>query len=92
MPLESYILNMRTIGDELQAYGDTIEESDLTYVILNGLGPEYNSFYANINPHIDHLSYEKLIMTNLNSYDLYISKQVEDKTTKEFPPLESLSQ
>ena len=53
MPLESYILNMRTIGDELQACGDTIEESDLTYVILNGLGPEYNSFYANINPHID---------------------------------------
>ena len=91
MPLESYIQIMRTIGDELQACGHNIEESDLTYAILNGLGPEYNSFYASVNPQLDRLSYEEVI-TSLNSYDLHISKQIEDKTTKEFPPSANLSQ
>ena len=64
---------MRTIGDELQACGHNIEESDLTYAILNGLELEYNSFYARINPQLDHLSYETII-TCLSSYDLHISK------------------
>ena len=91
MPLESYIQIMRTIGDELQACRCNIEESDLTYAILNGLGPDYNSFYASINPQLDHLSYEQVIK-NLNSYDLHISKQIEDKMTKEFPPSANLSQ
>ena len=91
MSLESYIQIMRTIGDELQACGHNIEESDLTYAILNGLGLEYNSFYASINPQLDHLSYKEVI-TSFNYYDLSISKQIEDKTTKEFPPLANLSQ
>ena len=91
MPLESYIQIMCTIRDELQACEHNIEESDLTYAILNGLGLEYNSCYANINPQLDHLSYEKVI-TSLNSYDLHIPKQIEDKTTKEFPPSANLSQ
>ena len=91
MPLESYIQIMRTIADELQVCGHNIEESDLTYAILNGLGPEYDSFYASINPELDRLSYEEVI-TSLNSYDLHISKQIEDKTTSEFPPSANLSQ
>ena len=91
MSLESYIQIMRTIGDEFQACEHNIEQSDLTCAILNGLGQEYNSFYVSINPQLDHLSYEEVI-TSLNSYDLHISKQIEDKTTKEFPPSANLSQ
>ncbi|CAA6659031.1 unnamed protein product [Spirodela intermedia] len=53
--------------------------SDMTYVILNGHEPEYNTFYAKV-------------VSNLKSYDLYISKQTEEKTLKKIPPSANLSQ
>ncbi|CAA7395319.1 unnamed protein product [Spirodela intermedia] len=53
--------------------------SDMTYVILNGHEPEYNTFYAKV-------------VSNLKSYDLHISKQTEEKTLKKIPPSANLSQ
>lgn len=75
----------------MEIIGHNIEDSDMTYMILNGLRPEYSAFYVSMNLQLDNLSFEEVV-SSLKSYDLHISKQVEEKTLKEFPPVANLSQ
>jgi gag-polypeptide of LTR copia-type len=41
-----YLQKIRKIADELSFVSSPVSDEDLTLVVLAGLGPDYNSFYA----------------------------------------------
>jgi gag-polypeptide of LTR copia-type len=43
-----YLQKNRKVTDELAFIGSLVSAEDLTVVVLSGLGPDYNSFYAAI--------------------------------------------
>ncbi|CAA6666543.1 unnamed protein product [Spirodela intermedia] len=49
MALGTYIQSIQTIGDELMASGHPIDEHNLTFSLLRGLGQNYNVFFASMS-------------------------------------------
>nr|CAN82380.1 hypothetical protein VITISV_021579 [Vitis vinifera] len=51
-----YILNMKTISDNLAAVGEPVKDRDHILQLLGGLGPDYNSIVASLTAREDDLS------------------------------------
>ena len=82
--LEIYIQNIHSIGEELSVIGCKIEENNLTYTLIIGLGSQYNPFYASVNPQLNNLTFDDVV-NNLKPYVSHISHQNEENVINEFP-------
>ena len=50
MMVDDYVQLVRSLGDELRVSGSMMNEHDLTFALLRGLGSTYNPFYASTSP------------------------------------------
>lgn len=60
MSVTDYLDKMKSIADALEAIAQPVIEYDLRNKILNGLGPEYDSFHTSIANRETPISFEEL--------------------------------
>ena len=58
MTVDAYVQLVHSLGDELRVSGSMINEHDLTFALLRGLGSTYYPFYASISPLLDSLTFD----------------------------------
>ena len=58
MTVDDYVQLVRSLGDELRVSGSMLNEHDLTFALLRGLGSTYNPFYASASPLLDSLTFD----------------------------------
>ena len=68
-----------------------IDEHDLTFTPLRGLGPTYNPFYASISPLLDSLTFDDVVC-NLKTYESHIQQQSEEHKPQYYPPTTHFTQ
>lgn len=75
---------MRSIGDDLNVSGFTIQDRDLTFSLLRGLGQSYNAFYASMSSQLENLTFEDVVVS-LRSYESHLTQPNEDSKLGELP-------
>ena len=91
LSVDDYVQLVRSIGDELRVSGSILNEHDLTFALLRGLGSTYNPFYASTSPLLDSLIFDD-VACNLKTYESHLQRQSEDHTSTIFPPTAHVTQ
>ena len=91
MSVDEYVQLVRSIGDELRVSGSILNEHDLTFALLRGLGSTYNPFYASTSPLLDSLTFDD-VACNLKTYESHLQRQSEEHKSTIFPPTAHVTQ
>ena len=71
MLVDDYVQLIRSLGDELRVSGSMMNDHDLTFALLRGLGSTYNLFYASTNPLLDSFTFDD-VACNLKTYESHL--------------------
>ena len=71
MSVDDYVKLVRSLGDELRVSGSMMNEHDLTFALLRGLGLTYIPFYASTSPLLDSLTFDD-VTCNLKTYESHL--------------------
>ena len=85
MLMDDYVQLVRSLGDELWVSGSMIDEHDLTFALLVGLGSTYNPFYATTSSLLGSLTFD-CVVCNLKTYESHLQRQSEERKSQIFPP------
>ena len=91
MTVDDYVKLVRSLGDELRVSGSMMNEHDLTFALLRGLGSTYNPFFASTSPLLDSLTFDD-VACNLKTYESHLQQQSEEHKTHIFPPIAHITQ
>ena len=91
MTVDDYVQLVRSLGDELWVSGSMMNEHDLTFALLRGLGSTYNPFFASTSPLLDSLTFDD-VACNLKTYESHLQRQSEEHKTHIFPPTAHITQ
>ena len=91
MTVDDYVQLVRSLGDELRVSGSMMNEHDLTFALLRGLGSTYNPFFASTSLLLDSLTFDD-VACNLKTYESHLQRQSEEHKTHIFPPTAHITQ
>ena len=89
--MDDYVQLVHSLEDELRVSRSMIDEHDLTFALLRGLGLTYNPFYASTNPILDSLTFDDVVC-NLKTYESHLQQQTEEHKSQIFPPTTHFTQ
>ena len=91
MSVDEYVQLVCSIGDELRVSGSILNEHDLTFALLRGLGSTYHPFYASTSPLLDSLTFDD-VACNLKTNESHLQRQSEEHKSTIFPPTAHVTQ
>ena len=85
MLVDDYVQLVRSLGDELRVSGSMMNEHNLTFALLRGLGSTYNLFYASTSLLLGSLTFDD-VSCNIKTYESHLQRKSEKHKLQIFAP------